>query len=68
MLACRRSKVHHTAENVVTQFEKIVISFEITNTQLCSVVGLVFQTNRCRIIDKIFEVLMFINCNKHFKH
>ena len=39
MLAGRRSKGDHTFENIVTQFEEIVIRFEITNKQLFSVVG-----------------------------
>jgi len=68
MLACRRSKSHHTAEIIVTKFEEIVINFEIINKQLFSVVGLVFKPDRYCFIDKRFEMLMFINCNKHFKH
>ena len=67
-LTCRRSKSPHTAENIVTQFEEIVNSFEITSKRLFSVAGWVFKSDRCCLTDKRFETLMFINCNKHFKH
>jgi len=30
LLACRQSKGHYTAENIVTQFEKIASDFKIT--------------------------------------
>ena len=50
------------------QLEEIVSNFEITNTQIFSVVGQIFKLDRCRFTDKRFETLMFINCNKDFKH
>jgi len=68
LLACGRSKGHHTAAKIVTYFEEIVINFEIINKQLFSVVGLVFKPDRCSFIDKRFEMLIFINCDKYFKH
>ena len=55
MLACRRSKSHYTAENIVTQFEEIVISFEITNKRLFSVVGRVFKPDGCRSLIKYLK-------------
>jgi len=38
-LHCRRSKGDLTVENIATQFEEIVKTFEITNKRLFSVVG-----------------------------
>jgi len=34
MLACKQSKHHHTAENIVTQFEEIFSNFEIISKWL----------------------------------
>ena len=47
------------------QFEEIVSNFEITNTRLFSVAGRKFKSDRCRLTDKRFEALMFINYNQH---
>ena len=66
--ACRWSRGHHTAENMVTHLEEIVIGFEFTNKWLFNVAGRVFKACRCHFIDKKFEMLMFITCNKSFKH
>jgi len=49
MLACGRSKGLHIVENIVNQFEELVISFEITDKRLFSVVGWVFRPDSCRI-------------------
>jgi len=55
------------AENIVARsLKKIVSSFEITNKRLYSVAGRMFKSGRCRLTDKRFEALMFINCNKDY--
>jgi len=68
MLACRGSKGNHTAESITNQFEEIVSNFEITNNLPFSIARQVFKPDGCCLIDKRFETLMFINCNKYFKH
>jgi len=47
--------------------EEMVSNFEITNKRIFSVGGRMFKPDRCRLPDKRFEALMFINCNKDFK-
>jgi len=44
---------HHTAENIVTQFEEIVSNFESTNKRLFSVAGRVFKPDRCRLTQDL---------------
>ena len=56
------------AENHNSQLEKIVSNFEITIKRIFSVAGRMFEPDRCRLTDKIFEAKMFINCNKDFKN
>ena len=46
---------------------EIVSNFEITNKRIFSVAARMFKPDRWRLIDKIFEALMFINCNEDFK-
>jgi len=46
------------------QLEGIVSNFEISNKRIFSIAGQVFKPDRCRLPDKRFETLMFINCNK----
>ena len=58
MLACRRNP----------QFEEIVSNIEITNKRIFSIAGRMFKPDTCCLTDKRFEVLMFINSNKDFKH
>jgi len=65
-LARRRSN-HQTYENIVIQFEEIANKFEITNKQLFSVAGRMFPPDRCRLTDKRFETLMYIDSNKDFE-
>jgi len=50
------------------QFEEIVSNFKITNKRIFSVTGRMFKLDRSSLPDKRFEALMFINCNKDFKH
>jgi len=50
------------------QLEEIVSHFEITKERIFSVAGRKFKPDRCRLPYKRFEALMFINCNKDFKH
>jgi len=50
------------------QLEEIVSNFEIINKRIFSVAGRMFKPDRPRLPDKRFEALMFINCNKDFKH
>jgi len=56
------------ADDRKPQFEEIVSNFEIFNKGIFSVAGRMFKPDWCRLIDKIFEALMFINCNKDFKN
>jgi len=51
-----------------TQLEVIVSNSEITNKRILSAAGRMFRPYRCRLPDKRFEALMFINCNKDFEH
>jgi len=50
------------------QLEEIVSNFEITNKRIFSAAGRMFNPDICHLPDKIFEALMFISCNKDFKH
>jgi len=50
------------------QLEEIVSNFEITNKRIFSVPGRMFKPDGCQLPDKRFEALMFVNCNKDFKH
>jgi len=50
------------------QVEEIASNFEITNKRIFSVAGRMFEPDWCRLPDKRFEALMFINYNKNFKH
>ena len=61
MLAC-------LADDRKPQLGEIVSNFEIINKRIFSVAGRMFKLDRCRLIDKIFEALMFINCTKDFKN
>jgi len=61
MLAC-------LADDCNPQLEEIVNNFEIINKQIFSVAARMFKPDWCRLTDKIFEALMFINCNKDFKY
>jgi len=56
------------ADNHNPQLEEIVSNFEIINKRIFSIAGRMFKSDRCRLTDKRFEVLMFINCNEDFKH
>jgi len=49
------------------QWEEIVSNFEITNKRIFRIAGRMFKPDRCRLTDKRFEALMFINCNIDFK-
>jgi len=49
------------------QLEEIVINFEITSTRIIDDAGRMFKPDRRHLTNKIFESLMFTNCNKHFK-
>ena len=40
----------------------------MTNKRTFSIAGQMFKPDRCRLTDKRFETLMFINFNKDFKH
>jgi len=60
MLAC-------LADDRNPQLEEIVSNFEITNKRIFSVAGRMFKRGWCRLIDKIFEALMFNSCKKDFK-
>jgi len=50
------------------QLKEIVSNFEITNKRIFSVAGQMFKPDRCRLTDKRFEALMFINFINDFKH
>ena len=57
--ACRRSKGHNSAENIVTRsLKKIVRNFENTDKRVFNVAGRMVNPVRCRLTDKRFEVLM----------
>jgi len=45
------------------QIEEIVSNFEITNKRIFTVARRKLKPDRCRLTDKRFEALMFINCN-----
>jgi len=47
---------------------RVVSNFEIINKRIFSVAGRMFKPDRCRLNDKKFEPLRFIDCNKDFKH
>ena len=55
------------ADDRKPQLGEIVSNFEIINKRIFSVAGRMFKHDWCRLIDKIFEALMFINCKKDFK-
>jgi len=38
------------------------------NKQIFSIASRMFKPDRCRFTDKRYEALMFVNCNKDFKH
>jgi len=63
MLACLADD-----RNRQPQFEEIVSNFEIANNRIYSVAGRMFKPDWCCLTDKVFEALMFINCNEDFKH
>jgi len=50
------------------QLKEIVSNFEITNKRIFSVAGRMFKPDRCRLTDKRFEALIFINFINDFKH
>jgi len=56
------------AENIVTQFEEIVIHFKYANKRLFSAARQVLKPDRFHFTGKRFELLMFINCNNDSKH
>jgi len=60
MLAC-------LADDRTPQLGEIVSNFEIITKRISSVARRKFKRDWCRLIDKIFEALMFINCKKGFK-
>jgi len=60
MLAC-------LANDRKPQLQEIVSNCESINKRIFSVAGRMFKHDWCRLIDKIFEALMFINCKKDFK-
>ena len=67
------SKLHNAmlaflADDRKPQLEEIVSNFEIVNKLIFSVAGQMFKPDRCRLTDKIFEALIFINNNKDFTH
>jgi len=47
---------------------RVVSNFEIINKRIFSVAGRMFKPDGCRLNDKKFEPLRFIDCNKDFKH
>jgi len=61
MLAC-------LADDRKPQLAEIVSNFEIINKRIFGVAGRMFKPDWCRLIDKTFEALMFINCNKDVKN
>jgi len=56
------------ADDRSLELEELVSNFEINNKRVFSVAGRMFIPDRCRLTDKRFEALMFINCNIDFKH
>jgi len=56
------------ADNRNPHSVEIVSNFEITNKRIFSIAGRMFKPDRCRLPDKRFEALMFVNCNEDFKH
>jgi len=50
------------ADNRNPQLQEIVSNFVITNKRIFSVTGRMFKPDGCRLTDKRFEGLMFINC------
>jgi len=63
MLACLADD-----HNPQPQFEEIVSKIGIIIKRIFSVVGWMIKPDWCCLTDKIFDALMFINCNKDFKH
>jgi len=61
-------KTSHSRKHRNSCFEEIVSNFEITNIRLFSIAGRKFKPDRCRLTDRRFEALMFINSNKHLKN
>jgi len=57
-----------TAPDVKEKLEEIDSIFGITNKRSFSVAERMFKPDRCHLPGKRFEALMFINCNKDFKH
>jgi len=55
-------------ENITTRFDEVVINFEFINKRLFSAAGRVLKPDSRRFTRERFELLMFINCNKDFKH
>ena len=49
------------------QLREIVSNLKIINKRIFSVAGRMSKHNWCRLIDKIFEALMFVNCKKDSK-
>jgi len=58
----------HSGKHRYLHLEEIVSNFEITNKRFFSIAVLKFKPDRCCLSDKSCKGLMFINCNKHFKH
>jgi len=56
------------ADDRKSQLEEIVSNFEITNKRIFSAAGRMFQPKTRRLTNNRFEALMFINCDKDFKH
>jgi len=50
------------------QLEEIASSFEITDKRTFSVAERMFISSLVDVIWLIFDALIFINCNKDFKH
>jgi len=63
MLACLADD-----RNPQPQFEQIVSNFEIINKRIFNVAGWIFKPDWYCLTDKLFDALMFIKCNKYFKH
>jgi len=57
--ACRRSKGHHTTENIVTRsLKKIVNNFEITNKRVFNIAGRMFKPDKRRLTDRRLATLL----------
>jgi len=46
---------------------EIVSNVEINIKGIFSIAGGMFKPDRCRLSHKIFEALVFVNCNKYLK-